>query len=119
MVVGMRWRHGRGTTITKAVLEKRALQFNPDEIAVYRCRKFTAPFELPLRAAVAARLTPAAAGRTRGVTCGTLRGRRQRLKTAPQNLFNFAPANTCPENRNPYLSLLVLLTKVVVPTGSC
>ena len=104
---------------SRAPLKKCTLQFNPDEIAVYKCRKSTAPYELPLPAAVAAHLTPAAAGRTRSVTCGTLRGRRLRLKTAPQNLLNLVPANTCFENRNPYLSLLVLLTRVVVPTGSC
>ena len=104
---------------SSAPLKECALQFNPDEIAVYKCRKSTAPYELPLREAVAARVTPAAAGRTRSVNCGTLRGRRQRLKTAPQNLLNLAPANTCPENRNPYLSLPVLLTRVVVPIGSC
>ena len=120
MVVGMRLRHGRWYNYyeSRVPLENCALRFNPDEIAVYKCRKSTAPYELPLRMAVASHVTAAAAGRTRSVTCGTLRGRHQRLKTAPQNLLNLAPANTCPENRNLDLSLLVLFTRVVLPTDS-
>ena len=106
MVVGMRLRHGRWYNYyeSRVPLENCALRFNPDEIAVCRDQSSAGSPRLRTNCLFAWRslhVTPAAAGRTRSVTCGTLRGRRQRVKTAPQNLLNLAPANTCPKTGIP------------------